>query len=112
LSEALRLAKATKRPICAAFMDLENAYGSMKHNHVQFALLWYHFPAPLRQSIFNYYERQFARVFTDDFASDWSKWEAAYTRVVQHLLRFSMLGSISFWTLLFNLTADYRYLPM
>ncbi len=75
LSEAFRVAKETKRPICVSFIDLENAYGSVKHNHIQYAFTWYHFPAAFRKLMFNYYESQHARVRTDDWTTDWFKSE-------------------------------------
>jgi hypothetical protein len=71
LDEALRLAKELKRPICVSFIDLENAYGSVKHNHLQFALNWYHVPATACKLIFQYYECQMAQVHTDKFRTVW-----------------------------------------
>src|SRR4051812_34592295 len=40
--EALLDAKHNQRQIVVTWLDLCNAYGSIKHNLVQFALQWYH----------------------------------------------------------------------
>src|ERR1043165_2424879 len=45
--EALLDAKHNQRQIVVAWLDLCNAYGSVKHNLVQFALQWYHVPQSL-----------------------------------------------------------------
>ena len=71
LHEALHHAKDNRRPICVSFLDLENAYGSIKHNMFQFALHWYHVPASIRDLLFDYYERQVAHVRTDEWTTDW-----------------------------------------
>ena len=68
LYEALRNAKTAGRQIIVAFIDLANAYGSVRHNLIQFALNWYHVPALIQELIFNYYEKLMAKVQ----ASDWS----------------------------------------
>ena len=71
LDEILRDAKENKREICVVFLDLENAYGSVKHDLVQFALNWYHVPDWVQRLVFNYYERQIAQVGTADWTSAW-----------------------------------------
>ena len=55
LYEALREAKAHARQIVATWIDLANAYGSVRHNLIQFALNWYHVPLRIQKLIFNYY---------------------------------------------------------
>ena len=40
--EMLQNAKAAERQIAIAWLDLENAYGSVRHMLAQFALKWYH----------------------------------------------------------------------
>lgn len=71
LEEALRHARDTRRSICVSFIDLENAYGSVKHNMFQFALHWYHVPLRIRALIYDYYERQVAQVWTREWTTGW-----------------------------------------
>ena len=62
--EALKEAKEEYRSICLAMLDFANAYGSIRHNLIHFAMEWYHFPPWLCKLIFCYYDRIFAFVVT------------------------------------------------
>jgi len=53
--EALREAKESTRQIVVTWIDLANAYGSVRHNLIQFALNWYHVPLVIQELIFDYY---------------------------------------------------------
>ena len=55
--EALLNAKHNQRQIVVAWLDLCNAYGSVRHNLVQFVLEWYHVPEFIRVLILNYYDK-------------------------------------------------------
>ena len=68
LYEALRNAKESRKQIVVAWIDLANAYGSVRHNLIQFALNWYHVPHSIQKLIFDYYEKLMAKVQT----SEWS----------------------------------------
>ena len=68
LAEAFRDARERRRSICVAWLDIANAYESMRHTFIQFALHWYHVPAQVRKLIWSYYEGLCARVCT----SEWS----------------------------------------
>lgn len=68
-AEALREAKEEQRQIVACFIDLANAYGSVRHNLIQFALEWYHVPEPVRVLIFNYYEQLMTKVQTKQWST-------------------------------------------
>ena len=68
LLEALRDAKDSYRQIVIAWLDLANAYGSVRHNLIQFALNWYHVPKAVQEMIFDYYEKLCAMVT----ANNWS----------------------------------------
>ena len=68
LLEALKDAKDSYRQIIIAWLDLANAYGSVRHNLIQFALNWYHIPKPIQAIIFDYYEKLCAMVT----ANNWS----------------------------------------
>ena len=61
----------TRRQIAIAWLDLENAYGSVRHMLAQFALKWYHVPESMMELLFKYQERIYLRVETDDWTSKW-----------------------------------------
>jgi hypothetical protein len=62
LYEALRDAKEHQKQIVVAWIDLANAYGSVRHNLIQFALNWYHVPKSIQTLIFDYYNKLMAKV--------------------------------------------------
>ena len=70
LTEALQDAHRRRRQIVQAWIDLANAYGSVRHNLVQFALAWFHVPELVRRLVFNYYEKLAAMVTTRDWSTD------------------------------------------
>jgi hypothetical protein len=67
LVQALKNAKLSHRQMIVTWLDLKNAYGSVRHNLIQFALEWYHVPEWLADLIFQYYESLFAFVTTPDW---------------------------------------------
>ena len=71
LMETLLDEKRNSREIVVAWLDLPNAYGSVAHNLIQFALEWYHVPANIRELIYHYYDELFVRVKTKQWNSDW-----------------------------------------
>ena len=58
LSETLR----DRRAICVSWLDLRNAFGSVRHSLIQFALRHYGLPPHFQRLVFDYYERLFAIV--------------------------------------------------
>ena len=64
--EAIRDARLHHRGICFAWLDLRNAFGSIRHMFIQSCLARYHFPHDLCHLIFNYYEGLVAKVFVPD----------------------------------------------
>ena len=70
LFEALKEAKEEQRQIVVSWIDLANAYGSVRHNLIQFALNWYHVPQPVQDMIFNYYNKLMAKIVTKEWSSD------------------------------------------
>ena len=70
LVEALKNAKLTKNQIILVWLDLKNAYGSVRHNLIQFALEWYHVPEWFADLIFQYYDSLFAFVTTPEWNTD------------------------------------------
>lgn len=69
LFEALKEAKREKRQIVIAWIDLANAFGSVRHNLIQFALDWYHVPKAVQKMIFNYYEKLMAKVISKEWST-------------------------------------------
>lgn len=69
LKAALRDAKSSYRQIVVAWIDLKNAFGSVSHNLIQFALHWYHVPPHLAKIIFTYYDMLLATIETPDWSS-------------------------------------------
>ena len=65
--EALLDAKFNQKQIVVSWLDLKNAYGSVRHNLIQFALSWFHVPDLIRQLIFNYYEKICAQISAKDW---------------------------------------------
>ena len=66
LIAALKYANKHKRTIIITFLDLANAYGSLRHNLIMFALEWYHVPFCIRKIIFNYYNLLRAKIITKE----------------------------------------------
>jgi hypothetical protein len=69
LFEALCDAKESHRQIVITWLDLANAYGSVRHNLIQFALNWYHVPMDIQQLIFDYYEKLSAMIITNEWST-------------------------------------------
>ena len=69
LMEALTEAKECHRQIVVSWIDLANAYGSVRHNLIQFALNWYHIPLFIQELIFDYYEKLCAMVITKEWTT-------------------------------------------
>ena len=75
LLEALRDAKDSYRQIVLTWLDLANAYGSVRHNLIQFALNWYHVPYHIQQLIFDYYEKLCAMISTNRWKTGFFLWD-------------------------------------
>lgn len=69
LYQALREAKEHTRQIVVTWIDLANAYGSVRHNLIQFALNWYHVPRHIQEIIFKYYEKLRATVESNGWST-------------------------------------------
>jgi len=68
--EALLDAKFNQRQIVVSWLDLKNAYGSVRHNLIQFALAWFNVPVLIRQLIFDYYDKICAQIRTKAWKTD------------------------------------------
>jgi hypothetical protein len=99
LCEALREAKDEARAIVISWLDLANAYGSVRHNLIQFALDWYHVPKSIQQLIFDYYEKQCAKITTKE-------WSTGFFSFLIGLFQGCVLSTILF-DCVFNLLLDF-----
>jgi hypothetical protein len=70
LREALGDARRRQKSICITWVDFANAFGSVKHSLIQYALLRYHFPDSLRRLIHAYYDYLFAAVNCRKFSTE------------------------------------------
>ena len=73
--EALLDAKFNQRQIVVSWLDLKNAYGSVRHNLIQFALSWFHVPKLICELIFDYYEKIRAQIRSKDWQTDFFKFD-------------------------------------
>ena len=64
---ALEDAKKAGRNICTTWIDLKNAFGSIQHSSIRFALARYHLPLFFRWIVFDYYEKLMACIVTKSF---------------------------------------------
>ena len=99
LWEALREAKDEARSFVISWLDLANAYGSVMHNLIQFALNWYHVPTGIQQLIYDYYEKLRAKVTTKE-------WVTSFFTFAIGLFQGCVLSSILF-DCVFNLLLDF-----
>ena len=99
LFEALRKVKGDTRAIVLSWIDLANAYGSVRHNLIQFALNWYHVPEHIQGLIFNYYEKLCASVTTKDWSTKFFSFDIG-------LFQGCVLSTILF-DCVFNLLLDF-----
>lgn len=99
LFEALREAKLHHRQIVISWIDLANAYGSVRHNLVQFALSWYHFPESIRKLLLDYYDKLMATVITEN-------WSTGFFAFDIGLFQGCVLSTILF-DLVFQLLLDF-----
>ena len=71
LTEILQNARKSGKPVTTSWLDLQNAYGSVPHNLIQYALEWYYVPDPIRKIVFNYYDESYIRVKTNNWTTTW-----------------------------------------
>jgi len=71
LGEALKDARRRTRQVVVAWLDLKNAYGSVRHSMIQFALKWYHIPRRVVELFVNYVEGIFLQVQANGWVSEW-----------------------------------------
>ena len=99
LWEVIKDAKTSRKNLAAIWLDLANAYGSVPHAAISFALKWYHLPESLISLIENYYSGLYARFSVKDWNSEWQKFSVG-------IFMGCTLSPILF-VITFNLLNDY-----
>ena len=69
LAEAIRNARRHKKNIVVNWLDLANAFGSVRHSLIFFALNWYHVPTPCINLVTLYYNSLYASVATKNWTT-------------------------------------------
>ena len=64
-------ARTHGRDLCMSWIDLANAYGSVKHSLIHFSLEWYHVPEHFCELMWRYYEGLMASVMVGDAQTAW-----------------------------------------
>jgi hypothetical protein len=96
-SELFNDARRTQRAICATWLDLANAYGSVAHLMIAFALRWYHVPEGMIDMLMDYYSLVIIQLITDDWTSDFFSQNIG---VLQGCTAATMVFNVSFQLLL------------
>lgn len=99
LWEALRDAKTNQKCFVTAWLDLANAYGSVRHNLIQFALWWYRIPKFIQDLIWAYYELLCAKIVT-------KKWSTGFFLFDIGCFQGCVISAILF-DCVFNLLLDF-----
>ncbi len=71
VGEAVRDARERERQLVLVWLDLKNAYGSVRHAMIQFALKWYHVPREIVELFVNYIEGICFQVQTEEWSGEW-----------------------------------------
>ena len=64
-------ARTHGRDLCMSWIDLANAYGSVKHSLIHVSLEWYHVPEHFCELMWRYYEGPMASVMVGDAQPAW-----------------------------------------
>ena len=73
--QALLDARTHKRNVCISWIDLANAYGSVRHSMILFTLEWYHVPREFAEIVFMYYEGLTASVMVEQEQTKWFRFQ-------------------------------------
>ena len=98
LSELLKNAKQTSRQITVCWTDLENAFGSLRHDLIQFPLDWYHFLEEFRQFVYAYYEGIYIKIRT-------RKWITEPVALLMGIFQGCLL-SVQLFSIVWNTALD------
>ena len=93
---ALRDAKSSKNALAVLWLDLANAYGSVPHKLIEFALKRYQVPQIWIDIILDYYNGLWGRSGSGNIKSDWTRYEKGIfagctLSVILFLLAFNVI---------------------
>ena len=84
-------ARTRKKNLCVSWIDLANAYGSVRHSMILFTLARYHIPDAFSEVIFMYYENLVASVCVNN---ELTKWFRFFKGVFQGCTLSTMLFNV------------------
>ena len=100
------------RDLCMSWIDLANAYGSVKPSLIHFSLEWYHVPEHFCELMWRYYEGLIASVMVRDAQTAWFRFgigvfqgctlstvlfNAGFNTSFEHLARWRKSADINSW---------------
>ena len=107
-SEMFKDAKQSQRAICTSWLDLANAYGSIRHSMVMFVLWWFHVPPSFSRILGTYYNSIFIQVQTKHWSSIWFPLEIG---VPQGCTASTIIFNVSFQMVLDIHAEHTRHIP-
>ena len=92
----MRDAKLKHRSLAALWLDLANAYGSVPHKLIEYALVRYQVPEEWRNLLLGYYDGLWGRTSSGKTASEWFRYEKGIfagctVSVVLFLMAFNVI---------------------
>ena len=73
--QSIKAAKRTKKNLDVVWLDLANAYGSVPHRALWFAMSFFHFPEKVVSTMRAYYEKFVMRFSTKTYTTSWQPLE-------------------------------------
>ena len=71
MTEMLKNASEHQRQLCITWLDLKNAFGSVRHDIINFAMSHYHWPEEIQSLIHEYYSELYVKVETKSWKTQW-----------------------------------------
>ncbi len=73
--DTIQTAKSNKQDLSVIWLDLANAYGSVPHSLISYAMEFFHIPEKLRNFVMRYYHQFKMRFTTESFTTSWQNLE-------------------------------------
>uniref|UniRef100_UPI00358F4A9D uncharacterized protein n=1 Tax=Myxine glutinosa TaxID=7769 RepID=UPI00358F4A9D len=73
--QVLQEAKRQRKDVAVVWLDLENAYGSVPHALIRYAMDFFWVPRRFRDFLMAYYDRFWMRFATQSYVTEWQKLE-------------------------------------
>lgn len=75
ITQLIREARVNNSKLAVVWLDLTNAYGSIPHTVIEYAMDHYHIPDKVKALVKSYYSNLRLRFSTPDFTTDWIRVE-------------------------------------